>query len=285
MCRERNREASGRPTPAAQASRRALTLIELMISIAVTTVLLGAIASMAATVNQTSAFNAGQNDALLHARVTLDRIERLLSEAYALETYPGAVVVDESVGSYRYPDTLVIWHPAGAPANPAGPPLVKELVIICPNPADPGELIEVTAPDDARTVELNEAALNTSAGRSFIDSLKKASSSVKTQLTPLLATAAVATSNSASLRGCVRFECELHPSTTELANVRSGSASWTSLNWPQNLFSNVCGLRQVWVRSELQLLSEPRNTDGTTTPTTVGLPFFGSATSYYTLTK
>jgi hypothetical protein len=75
----------------------------------------------------------------------------------------------------------------------------------------------------------------------------------------------------------------LHPTATEISAMRSGSSSWTSLNWPQNMYGGSFGLRQVWVRSELQLLSEPRNADGTTTATTTALPFFGSATLYYTL--
>jgi prepilin-type N-terminal cleavage/methylation domain-containing protein len=276
MCPARN---------ATRRRRRGLTLIELMISIAVTTVLLGAIAGMASTVNQAARFNTGQNDAVQHARVTLDRIERLVGEAYALETYPGVVVVDETVGSYRYPDTLVIWHPNGTPANLAGPPLVKELVIICPNPANSGELIEVRATADTRTVQLNDAALNTSSGRSFINGIKTATSSTKTQLTPLLSSAATSTSNNATKRGSVRFECELHPTAAEMTSFRNSSTTWDALNWPQNLTSSTFGLRQVWVRSELQLLSEPRNADGTTTATTMALPFFGSATLYYTLKK
>lgn len=264
--------------------RPGLTLIELMISIAVTTILVGTISVLASTVEQASHFNGGQTDAIQHGRVVLDRIQRMVTEAHATETYPGVVVVDETVGSYRYPDTLVIWHPTGSPANPNGPPLVKELVIICPNPTNAGELIEVTALNDTRTVALNEAGLNTSSGRSFISGIKTANSSTKTQLTPLLRSASASTSASGS-RGCVRFECELHPTATELANFRSGSESWGSLDWPQNMYSDAFGMRQVWLRAEVQLLSEERKSDGTTTATTVPLPFFGSGTLYYTIKK
>jgi len=265
--------------------RLGLTLIELMVAMAVTSILVVTIGVLASTVEQTSRFNTGQNDAIQHGRVVLDRIQRLVNEAYATETYPGVVVVDETVGSRRYPDTLVIWRPNGAPSNAAGPPLVRELVIICPNPADPGELIEVTAAADTRTVQLNEASLNTSSGRSFITGIKTASSSKKVQLTPLLRSAATASGSSASLRGCVRFECELHPTAAELQNYRSGNATWASLGWPQDTFSSEFGLRQVWLRSELQLLSEPRQSNGAATATAATLPFFGSGTLYYTLQK
>jgi hypothetical protein len=256
-----------------------------MISIAVTSILVGTISVLASTVEQAAEFNGGQNDAIQHARVVLERIQRLVREAHATETYPGVVVVDATVGSYRYPDTLVVWHPTGDPVNAAGPPLVKELVIICPNPTNPGELIEVTALADTRTVALNEASLNTTSGRAFIHGIKTASSSTKVSLTPLLRSAATSSSSSASLRGCVRFECELHPTTAELDGFRSGTGSWSGLGWPQNTYSNTFGLRQVWLRTELQLLSEPRDPGGAVPATAVPLPFLGSATRYYTVEK
>ena len=89
-------------------ARRGLTLIELMISIAVTSIIVTTISVLASTVDQASQFNQGQTDAVQHARVVLDRVGRLVNEAYATETYPGVVVVDETVNAYRYPDTLVI---------------------------------------------------------------------------------------------------------------------------------------------------------------------------------
>jgi hypothetical protein len=256
-----------------------------MISIAVTTILVGTISVLASTVEQAAEFNSGQNDAVQHARVVLDRIQRLVNEAHATETYPGVVVVDASVGTYRYPDTLVIWHPTGNPVNTAGPPLVKELVIICPNPTSAGELIEVTATADTRTVALNDASLNTTSGRSFISGIKTASSSTKVSLTPLLRSALTSTAAGTTARGCVRFECELHPTAAALSSFRSGSTAWDDLNWPQNTYSNTFGLRQVWLRTELQLLSEPRDATGAVPATAVTLPFLGSGTKYYTVEK
>jgi prepilin-type N-terminal cleavage/methylation domain-containing protein len=268
---------------AAHPHRSGLTLLEMLISIAVSTILVGTLSMMASAVQQASDFTGGQTDAIQHAQVVLDRLQRMVGEAYATETYPGVVVVDETVGSYRYPDTVVIWHPTGKPTNTAGPPLVQELVIVCPNPTKAGELIEITAPADTRTIQLNDASLNTTAGRALISGIKTASTSVKTSLTPLLRTAATSTASNTALRGAIRFECELHPTAAEMSAYRVGTTTWAALNFPQNVSSSAYGMRQVWLRTELQLLSEPYRNDGTVPDTATTLPFFGSAAFYYTL--
>jgi prepilin-type N-terminal cleavage/methylation domain-containing protein len=261
--------------------RRGFTLIELMISMAITAILVGTLSVLASGVRQTSEFSSGQTDALQHGQVTLDRIQTLVTGAYATETYPGAIVVDQTVGSYRYPDTLVVWSPSsGTPVNTNGPPLVKELVIICPHPTSAGQLCQIVAANDTRTVQLNDASLNTTTGRALISGLKTATTSTVTVLTPLLRTASAATSQT---RGAVRFECELHPTAAEISAFRAGTATWSSLSWCQSLVSNTYGLRQVWVRSEVQLWSDAPSSDGTVSATTTPIPFFGSATLYYAL--
>jgi hypothetical protein len=169
------------------------------------------------------------------------------------------VVVDETVSGHRYCDTVVIWHPSGAPTNAAGPPLVNELIIIGPDPNDPRRLMEFTAPTDARTIQLNDASLNTTSGRTLIGSIKAASTTIKTLLTPLVRTASTGNGSTSSLRAAVRFECELHPTTAEMTSYRGGSLAWEDVAWPQGWFSTSCGMRQIWLRSELQLVSEEYN--------------------------
>lgn len=271
-----------------RASRRShgLTLIELLMGIAVSSILVGAMAVLASSVGDGATFVSEQNNSIQHAQVVLGRIGRLVNEARTTETYPGVVVISETVGGYRYPTTLVIWRPAnGVPANASGPPLVKELVIIAPNPANPNELCEFTAANDTRTVQMNDASLNTSTGRALISGVTTATTSLRTQLTPRMRSAATSTASGASLRGCVRFECELHPTDAEIAAFRAGTATWDSLNWVQNVKSSTFGLRQVWLRTELQLLSEPLLADGTVPANVDTLPFFGSGTIYYSIEK
>ena len=278
MCRATNAESS-------QRRRRGLTLLELMIAMAVSTILVGALAVLASATRQTSDFNSGQSAAVQHARVVHERLQRFVGEAYATETYPGVVVVDETVSGHRYCDTVVIWHPSGAPTNAAGPPLVNELIIIGPDPTDPRRLMEFTAPTDTRTIQLNDASLNTTSGRTLIGSIKAASTTIKTLLTPLVRTASTGNGSTSSLRAAVRFECELHPTTAEMTTYRGGSLAWEDVAWPQGWFSTSCGMRQIWLRSELQLVSEEYNDDGTLPATAIGLPFLGSATNYYNLTQ
>jgi prepilin-type N-terminal cleavage/methylation domain-containing protein len=264
--------------------RRGLTLLELMLAMTVSTILIGSLAVLADATRRTSEFNEGQSATVQHARVVFQRINRYLSEAYATETYPGVVVVDETIGSHRHCDTVLIWRPAGGtPANAAGPPLVKELLIICPDPSDPRRLVEITAPSDSRTIQLNEASLLTSSGRSFVSGIKTASTSVKTLLTPLMRTAATSSGGSNNLRAALRFECELHPTTAEMTAYRGGSLDWNEIAWPQGIFSSTFGQRQIWLRSEVQLMSQSYNADGTLPATAVAIPFYGSGTRYYSL--
>lgn len=280
MCRAR------RSCSSTDAARRGLTLLELMLALTVSTILIGSLATLASVTRQTSEFSEGQTAAVQHARVAFERLNRFLSEAYATETYPGVVVVDETVGSYRYCDTVVIWRPAnGTPANASGPPLVRELVIICPDPADPRRLVEITAPADTRTIQLNEASLNTTSGRSLIAGIKSASSSVKTPLTSLLRTASTSSGGNSNLRAAIRFECELHPTAAELTAYRNGTLAWSDIAWPQGTFSSSCGLRQVWLRGELQLMNESYNTDGSASAAAVPIPFLGSGALYYSVPK
>ncbi len=286
----RSIETRSHRRPQRGAARRAgLTLIELMFAGTISTLLVGAMALLASTVNQNSTHNAGRQDAVQHARVVMDRLSRFVGEAYATETYPGVVVVADSLGGTRYPDTVLIWRPNGAPANAAGPPLIRELLMICPDPADPSRLLEVTMPTDARTIELNDASLNTTTGRALVAVLKTASTSVKVLLTPLMRTAAISYTVSGTTattqRGAVRFECELRPTAAQLTSFRGGSTSWSALNWPQGLYGSGSGTRQVWLRTELQLLGKARPAGGAVAADAAVLPFFGSATLYYSLAK
>jgi len=68
-----------------------------------------------------------------------------------------------------------------------------------------------------------------------------------------------------------------------MTSYRGGSLAWEDVAWPQGWFSTSCGMRQIWLRSELQLVSEEYNDDGTLPATAIGLPFLGSATNYYNI--
>ena len=269
---------------AGQAScpRRAMTLLELMIAMTIMLMIVGALGGLARTVQQSFEYSEGYGAATQHARVVLDRIAKNVSEATANINFPGCIVVAETVNSYRYPDTLVVWHPSGTASSPTGLPLYSELVIYCPHPSYPNRLVEITAASDTRTVPVisNEALWQTE-----LEALKKASTSKTVVLTTLLRTCLTTSASSGTAsdyRGDARFETRLRPSADDWASFTAGTVTWSNLPWVQGVYGPKAGLRQTWVRMELQLVPGvdwvASNPDGA-----VAVPFFGSAALYYNL--
>jgi hypothetical protein len=145
------------------------------------------------------------------------------------------------------------------------------LVIFCPDPADPRRLLEITAPNNASTIQLNEQ-LNTSAGRSLIAGIKSSSDSKTVVLSNLLRTATV----SGATRGCVRFERELRPSDSVWQSYLGGTTTWDNLVWPQGAGGSTAGMRQIWVRYEWQMM--PGESAAAEDPSgQQAVTFFGSA--------
>jgi pilin/secretion family protein with methylation motif len=259
--------------------RGGLTLVELMIASSIMTIMCGAMAALAMALQQSSEYNYGHSTALQHARVTLERINRIVSTAYTAPGHPGVAVYVDTVGTYRYPDTLIVWQPSGMPTNLLGPPLIGECVFYCCDPSNPANLIEFTSPGDARTIPF-DATLQTTGWRTTLNSLKTAGSSQKTTLTTLLRQCALSSGGSiptgmATTRGAVRFELTVTPSTNSYSSYLAGTTTWTNLAWPQGLYGSQYGMRSVWLRTELQLM--PVQKTGQQDPTgTLCLPFFGS---------
>jgi hypothetical protein len=236
--------------------------------------------ALARTVQQGFEYSEGYGVTTQHARVALDRIAQNVCQATASGQFPGCIVVAETVGGYRYPDTLVIWRPSGTAANSTGLPLYSELVIYCPNPASPCELVEITAPSDTRTVP---EVTNTTTWSSELASLKKASTTKIVLLSALLRTCSTSeSSGSSALRGAVRFETRLRPSDTDWANYKAGSVTWMNLPWVQGIYGSQAGLRQVWVRMELQFTPGVDWIESNTAAAQA-IPFVGSAALYYSL--
>jgi hypothetical protein len=257
--------------------RRGLTLVELMLSVTILSFTVAALGMMSRAVEISSEYNQGYGTATQHARVTFDRLDRATNQAYSNSSWPGVWVTEDTAGTYNFPDTLVVWRPSGTPTNPQGAPVVSELVLFCPNPSATNQLLEITLPGDSRTLP---SPSNTATFKSFIDGLKTASGANTVLLTNLIHTATV--SGFAQPRAAVRFVVTLSPTDAQMATYPS--VQWENLPWPQGICSPTMGLRQVWVRTELQLMP-----GGTWTVTnTAGeqaVPYFGSSAFCYAVTN
>lgn len=257
-----------------------MTLVEMLMATGIMGILATTMAAMSIAVDQSASYNYGRSTAAQHARVALQRIDRMVSTATSASGYPGVAVVSAQVGSYLFPDTLVVWQPGAAPANPAGPPLVKEVIFYCTDPSNPSQLVEITAPNDTRTIPMDSATLSSSTWQSTIAGITTASTSRKTVLTNLLRTAAVSGSGTNSTRGAVRFYCDLHATAAEWSAYQGGTLTWTNIAWPQGLYSASAALRQAWVHTELQLM--PVQMAGQQDPSgQLPMIFFGSSALYY----
>lgn len=275
---------AGRPT----VRRAGLTLLELLIATTMMLMLAGVLGGLAAAVQTSADYSQGHGDATQHARVALERITRNVTQATAAAEHPGFAVVFDQIGPWQYPDTLLVWRPAGAPANAAGPPLVRELVIYCPNPSNPEQLLEITAPTDSRSLPL-DSRIQQSPWRQIVDDVKTSSASQRVVLTDLLRVASTAGKRSSSsqantLRGAVRFEQELRPSAVQWSQYRAGTRTWENLSWPQGVYGSRTGLRHAWLRIELQLMPGAPAA-GADLEGHQAYPFFGSAAVNYEMNR
>ena len=238
--------------------------------------IMGAMGALSKAVNEGALYGESYGTATQHARVAMERIAASVRGATTSDEFPGLIVLKETDAGWEFPDILVIWHPEGAPVDPEGLPRVNELRVYCPNPESPNELIEVTFPSDGRIVP---PPSDTAAWLAEAANLKTSNRAVRTVLTPMLRTASTS-SVANSVRGVVRFDIRYRPSDSELASYAAGTKNWDDLAWPQGIYSANTGLRQVWLRTELQVVPGSTNV-GVQSAEETAIPFLGSATRYY----
>jgi prepilin-type N-terminal cleavage/methylation domain-containing protein len=264
-----------------RAARRGMTLTELVVAIGVMGMIAAALGTLALSIEIENQEIQGSADAVQHARVTLDRIQRTLRQATCAETYPGFLVVPEVIGTDSYPHTLVVWMPAsGKPTNAAGPPLFSEIVVYSHDATSPEKLLELTDTTDTRTVP---AWTNLASWRMEIAALKARATAKKTTLTNLVRTVAVTNNGTATKIPATRFEVENRP-LAEVAQYRAGTKAWNEINWCLDLYSSTTGTCQAWCRIELQLLpGEKMQTKDTAGASAI--PFFGSGAVLFQVTQ
>lgn len=275
--------SNGRP-------RTGMTLLELLLAISIMVIVVGALGGLAKAVQLSSAYSEGHGSATQHARVALERIARTVNEAIANESFPGFIVLAEEEGIWRFPDTLAVWnpdeqvlqtHPERLPLDdPSRQPYYDELVIFCPHPTEPNLLLEVI-PGDARGVPPIE---NEAAWASDIAVIKTSPASRRVTLTNLLRTCSVTGVDASVQRGAVRFEARLRPSASQWQAYQDGSITWETLPWVQGIYASTTGLRQAWLRTELQLMPGQQTAADDPGGQQV-VPFLGSAAVYYRLER
>jgi hypothetical protein len=249
------------------ARRRGLTLTELLIAGTVMTMLVGGMGTLVMAVHATNEHCRGQALAAQHARVALDRIQRAVRSAEASEQFPGCLVQSVTQSGTTFPETLVVWSPLKAAADPQGLPRVNELVVFCPDPANPSRLVELRDPSDTATCP---AIDNVAAWASLVDSLKTGNATEVVELSDRLRTAQ--TSGSDDPRGCVRFQVLMAPAAAEWADYCAASLTWQELSWPLDAYSSRTGMRRIVCQTELQIVP------GDSAGGHIALPFYGSAT-------
>lgn len=260
---------------------RGLTLVEMLLALAVLGMMAVAMAGLATAVQMNNDYGEGHATVTQHARVALERIERTVGEAVASSSFPGVLVLDTHVGVWRFPDALVVWHPAAGTtaADPRGLPRFNELVIYCPNPQRPNELLEVTLPDDTQVVPEVTSQTETE-WLAKVASKSSSNAARRVVLTDRLRTGLVSGLTNSGSRGAVRFESRLLPSAEEWAQYKTGTLVWKNLSWAQGIGGWKTGLRRIWVRIELQL-TPPGSTGQGDRDGQPAVTFFGSATRYH----
>jgi Tfp pilus assembly protein PilV len=253
-----------------------LTLLELMIAMTIMTIMCGVLGSLAMTVQMQSQYSQSRGEAVQHARVALDRMQRTLTEATNSQSFPGFFAIYDSSGGYTLPDTIVVWKPTGTPANPTGLPRWSEVVVYGPDPDAPNRLLEVTNPSDTRTVP---ALTDMTSWRTEVAAFKRSSSATKTELTSLVRTANLSIAGTPNVRAALRFDTRLRPDDTQWSEYKAGTRTWDNLDWVQSIYGTKTGLRQNWCCIELQL--QPKSeVDLDQYNAQSVLTFFGSAATY-----
>ena len=257
-----------------------MTLIELMLACSIMAMAAVAIASLGTAAESAAAYENAHGEIAQQARMIAARISRAVETSVGNENFPGFIVISTMVDGELYPDALVVWNPDTDAANPDAMPLKKELVVFMPHPVHPNTLVELTMPHDSGAVP---AIGDTSAWQNLLHSAQTGAAGVKTVLTRQLR---VRTTDGGPLsqtydpqqRGAVRFESRQSPSDDQLEAYKDGNLDWDQLTWPQNIYSSETGLRQSWVRFEIQLV--PDNL-----PEAIAVPFFGSGAAYYDIER
>ena len=87
-------------------------MVELLMAVGIMGILAGAMAGIAMAVQQSAVYNYGRTTSGLMPGSRWIASIAWYSTATSAENYPGVAVCTTANGSYLFPDTLLVWHPA-----------------------------------------------------------------------------------------------------------------------------------------------------------------------------
>jgi len=273
-----------------QIQRSGLTLVELLMSMAISSVLIVALGGIVTATQSAWIHTQGIEDSQAQVTATFDRIKMMVSQAgvYQVSGQPpqvGLAVVTHPWNYIDIPDTLIVWtggRNGGISDNGTLTrlPKMNELLIYTLDPNDPHNLIEVALPDSTTEIDFNSSsfkntirtAIKSNTAESALLCNRFKNSQYLLSGTPLGPAA-----------GNLFFEIIKTPSDSSLSGVTAGTSSWMNLSWPQGIVSASSGLRQVSVHYEAHIEILERTSLNDVNSTTA-LPFFGSCTRIYAYT-
>lgn len=259
--------------------RGVVTLTELLISLALVGMIALACGVLFSAAERAWRFAQSQASLMQEGQLSLERIRRAVEQAYTSQQFPGFIVLEETQAGWRFPQTLVVWNPSSPVDESRLLPRVGELVIFCPNPNRPEELLEVRPPENS---SLCPPPSQRDRWRQLVNGVLSSPASERAVLTDRLRTVADPAAGPAGRRAGVFFFAMQRPSDDELAAFQAGQRSWNSLPWVQGIFGPHFGLGQHWLRIELQLTG---GEDPSTGSAAEVIPFFGSVAVYYGIAR
>lgn len=267
--------------------RGGLTLAELLMAMAISSILIVALGGIVTTTQSAWSHTKGIEDSQAQVTATFDRIKMMVSQAGIYQTsgqppQVGLAVVTHSWNSMDIANTLVVWTGGrnGGISNQgvlARLPNINELLIYTIDPNDSHNLVEIALPGVNSTIDFNSPSFNSTI-RSAIQStaVESALLSNRVKKTQFI----LSGSPWGPSTGNIRFEIIKSPSDSSLSGVSPGTSAWMDLPWPQGTASANSGLRQVTINYEMQFESTERTSlNDLNSPT--ALPFFGSSSRYY----
>lgn len=273
-----------------QVSRGGLTLVELLMSMAISSILIVALGGIVTATQSAWKHTQGIEDSQAQVTATFDRMKMMITQAgvYQVSGQPpqvGLAVVTNPWNSIDIANTLVVWTGGrNGGISDQGTltrlPKISELLIYTSDPDDAHKLIEIALPSVDSSIDFNSSSFN-----STIRSAIKSSSAEAALLTNRIKSSQFILSGNpwGSPVGNIRFDLVKTPSDSSLSGVAPGTSGWMNLPWPQGTASATSGLRQVTINFEIQLEAAERTSLNDVNSTTA-LPFFGSSSRLYAYT-